>query len=393
MRIVCTLNDQKQGRTLSSFLANEGIENQLEITTNTDWGSPNYGDVSCKIWVIDEDQFEPSMKWIDEFQKDPENPIFQNLAPKGKLPIIPGSSKESALKLIKVARRPPPMINDKQPLGTLTLYFLIVCCLLFAICEITAPPYKPISTAIPPTPVFSAPAKKLLLFDYPQAYEIIDKIVALFGVEKLQNLQELPPEGQYLFQQYQQTPYWQGYYEKAMHWLKGTADPSSPQAPLFEKIRQGEVWRLFTPSILHNDLLHLFFNMIWLVVLGKQIEQRLGLVRYFLFVIITGIVTNIAQYLMSGANFIGFSGILCAMLTFIWIRQKQAAWEGYQLQSVTMAFMMFFILTMFLIQLISFSLEAYNQLSISPGIANTAHLTGAILGYILGRFNFFSWKT
>lgn len=95
---------------------------------------------------------------------------------------------------------------------------------------------------------------------------------------------------------------------------------------------------------------------------------------------------------MSGANFLGFSGVLCGMLTFIWVRLRHTPWEGYQLPEVTIGLMIFFILAMFVIQLLSFFTEFHNLASFSPGIANTAHLSGAALGILLGFLPFFSWR-
>lgn len=394
MRIVTTFNDQKKAHLFSTFLTNEGIENKIEIVTDTDWGSAGYGDVACKIWVYDEDQVQTAFRWLEEFEKNPENPVFHESPKSVQEPIIkPLFAKNQELnpyRRIKIDRS--TVVQERHPLGTITFYFLIVCSLLFGISEFTAPTIQSYPSWAPPTPIFSSPIKKKLLFDYPEAFEYIDKAVKLFGVEKLQSPQDLPPEGKFLVNQFLLTPYWQGFYEKILHYWKDPNYVWKFDAPLFEKIRQGEIWRAFTPCLLHSDLLHLFFNMIWLVILGKQMEKRMGWWKYLLFALITGVLSNTAQYLMSGSNFIGFSGILCAMLTFIWMRQKRAAWEGYLLQGTTMAFMMFFILTMFMIQIASFYLEAFQETTISPGIANTAHLTGAFLGVILGRSDFFSLK-
>ena len=38
MRVIYTLPDLQKAQLFSSFLNEEGIENQLEIETNTDWG-------------------------------------------------------------------------------------------------------------------------------------------------------------------------------------------------------------------------------------------------------------------------------------------------------------------------------------------------------------------
>jgi GlpG protein len=55
--------------------------------------------------------------------------------------------------------------------------------------------------------------------------------------------------------------------------------------------------------------------------------------------------------------------------------------------------MAFFILMMVGIQFSSFLLDIYWNMPISPSIANTAHLSGALCGFVLGRLPFFHWKT
>ena len=89
---------------------------------------------------------------------------------------------------------------------------------------------------------------------------------------------------------------------------------------------------------------------------------------------------------MSGSNFIGFSGVVCAMIAFVWIKQKHFPWDGYQLQQSSILFVMIFILGILVMQVLSFVLEASNQDSLHVNIANTAHISGAIVGYLLGRF-------
>ena len=106
----------------------------------------------------------------------------------------------------------------------------------------------------------------------------------------------------------------------------------------FEKIRQGEVWRLFTPCLLHFDFLHILFNMAWLWILGKQIEERIHWKKLGLLILIVGIVSNTAQYLVSGPSFLGFSGIVVGMAGFIWMRQRNAPWEGYPLSRIVFCF-------------------------------------------------------
>lgn len=392
MRLIGTFKDQKQAHNLSQYLDNQGIENQLEVEVNNDWGSTHYGETTCRLWVIEEDQLELALEKMKEFQNNPQLAL-QN-AP---LPIKKNWLKEPLKEKIKDA--PLKMIREKklqktaqQGFGPVTNMILILCTLLLVLATLTMPTYKNLPENLPHNVLLTPKVNKWLMFDYPAAYTIMDKIVSAYGIESLTS--EIPPspEEQLLIQTFNKTPYWKGFYEKIVNYFtKG--EPIWPLgAPLFEKIREGEVWRLVTPIFLHYDIFHLFFNMIWLIVLGKQMEERLGAGRYILFILIAAVISNTLQYLMSGPNFLGFSGVLCAMITFVWIRQKKAAWEGYQLQSSTFVFIMIFILAMFGIQLLSFFLETYAGTSLALGIANTAHLIGALVGIILGYLDFFAYK-
>lgn len=377
MRLIYTIEDQNKGQALSAYLVEHGIENQLELTTNTDWGSPEYGTVSCKLWVYDEDHFEEAMQLVDEFDKDPSKINSYHMEP---------SLSKAGLKI-----EPVPLINERQPMGKVTLYLLIICTLLLVIASLTSPLINKTSSNLPYTPIAASPIYKTLMYDYPEAFEIIDRIIALYGIDTLQDPNALPKEGQYLLQKFYKTPYWRGIYDQLRQHYKTPAAPWNFNAPMFEKIKQGEIWRVFTPCLLHSDLLHLLFNMLWLAVLGKQLEQRLKTMRYCLFILITAIISNTAQYLMSGSAFLGFSGVLCAMIAFVWMRQRCAAWEGYQLERSTIGFIAFFILFMFSIQVISFFLEAHSETFIPISLANTAHLTGAFSGYCLAKTRYFAW--
>jgi GlpG protein len=397
MRIIATLSDQIKARQLSAFLASEGIENQLEIQTISDWGSTHYGDQECRLWVIDEDQLAAAQRWVQKYETDAEDPLFKPFVPS---PVVSLQAKlEQQLHHVPSVSQPgqSPAVVGGRKTWSFTLALLILCSLLFLMIESTTPPIpKTYPVYLPAVAVFSPPIKKALFYDYPKKFELANQLVNLYGLEALALPQNLPEEGQQLLTQYLDTPYWQGIYPLLVAAVQGKwAEQAemTAKAPLFEKIRAGELWRLFTPCLMHNDILHLLFNMIWLMLLGKQLEERLRGTRYLSLILLTGIFSNTCQYLMSGLNFIGISGVLCAMLAFIWVRQKRAPWEGYPLQKATITFMMVFILGIFSLQLFSFYLEASGEVGASIGIANTAHLSGAALGALLGLLPFFSWKT
>lgn len=384
MRLICTLKDQNKAYTLSSYLTLKGIENQMDITTNTDWGSPDYGLVNCTIWSIDEEDLDEALEITKDFLQNSDDPKYSEDAKPSHAKIDIANIASTTSETVKA---------PQETFGIVTLYLLILCSLLLFTSTVTAPTYKSVPKGIPYPPVYLAPINKTLMYDYPKAYEIIDQIIKDYSLPALQDLDTLPQRGKDLLVEFAQTPYWQGIYDKVVAHIKDPNTAWNFNAPLFEKERQGEVWRLFTPSLLHSDIFHLLFNMIWLVVLGRQMEQRMSKMRYIIFIMLAAFFTSTAQYLMSGSNFLGFSGVLCAMLTFIWFRQKNAAWEGYILERGTMGFITFFILFMFAIQTFAFFLDAYTNHAMPFGIANTAHIVGAVVGYVFSKMHFFAWRT
>lgn len=396
MRLIGTINNEKQGRAFSNFLQRAEIPNQCEINVNTDWGSNDYGNVSCKIWVIDEDQYNKGLEFLNDFNQNPDDPRFYDTTPPLEALIEP--EDESEVIMTATNSHGKKSLPVRNSMGTWTLYLIIVCGWIFIWGQITSPPndvYEKMPQNLPAVPILEPPINKKLIYDYPYAYEIVDRLIALYGLENAANPSALPPEGKYLFETYLHTKYWEGLYSYIVTSIiekKPLKQYIDTDIPMFEKIRAGEVWRAFTPCLLHANFLHILFNLIWLVVLGKQMEMRLGGAKYLLFILVAGIIPNTAQYLMSGSNFIGISGVVAAMFGFIWMRQKYAAWEGYQLQRGTIGFILFFFGIMLAIQLLSFVTEITWKVSISPGIANTAHIVGVIVGILFGRSKYFSWN-
>lgn len=384
MRLICTLHDQNKAYVLSSYLQKNGIENQLEIITNTDWGSHEYGSVTCQVWSIEEEQCEKALAIANEYLQNPDDPKYFG---------EPVSSSQPSHPMPQIGSPGSPAVpRIRENVGSITLYLIVICTLLLFATTMTRPTLHTIPKGVPYQPLAWAPIEKKLMFDYPKAFEYIDSIVATYGINSLNTPETLPKAGKTLWEEYAHTSYWQGIYDQLLAKAKNSSTAWNFSAPLFEKERQGEVWRLFTPAILHADFFHLLFNMIWLLVLGKQIEQRVGKWKYILFILIAGILANTAQYLMSGNNFLGFSGVLCAMLTFIWFRQKNAAWEGYLLESWTMGFITFFVLFLFFISVSIFVYEVFTNSYLAFGFGNTAHLTGAFIGYLFSKMKFFAWK-
>lgn len=394
MRLIGTLNNERDALAFSAFLNKKKINHQLDMVANRDWGSSDYGTITCQIWIHEEEQVSEAVKWYELFLQNPNDPLFTHIQKSSPppLPTFPLNENESPSLVNKPSSSSEPNAVpwNKQPIGLITRLLLSICCALFFLSPLLTPVNDPMETL--PSNIFSSPVQKWMLYDYPYKYQLINHFITLYGYEALKNPQDLNTEGRSLLTKIGDTPSWQGIYPIIKKQGVSAIETEMSQTPMFEKIREGEWWRVFTPCLMHADIFHLFFNMLWLIVLGKQIEQRLLPKRYLLFILVAGIFSNTSQYLVSGPNFIGFSGILCAMLTFIWIRQREAPWEGYQLDSMSLLFIMLFIFSMAALQLIFFFFDNSPDETFYSGIANTAHLSGALIGLILGKLNFFSWR-
>ncbi len=76
-------------------------------------------------------------------------------------------------------------------------------------------------------------------------------------------------------------------------------------------IAQGEYWRLFTAMFLHENFLHIGFNMLSLFFVGRAIEVYYGKLRYLLIYLVSGIAGGILFFFTSpGGSAIGASGAI-----------------------------------------------------------------------------------
>ena len=87
---------------------------------------------------------------------------------------------------------------------------ILLCCLLFLWGTFSSPTYQSTKLSTTIAPIYSSPLKKALLYDYPRAYEILATLVSQYGIDAIQNPEQLPPAGQKLFESFTAHPYWQG---------------------------------------------------------------------------------------------------------------------------------------------------------------------------------------
>ncbi len=136
------------------------------------------------------------------------------------------------------------------------------------------------------------------------------------------------------------------------------------------EIRRGQLWRLFTPMFLHFHFLHLFFNMLWLRDLGSLIEARKSPWLLLALVLVIAGASNLAQYVVSGPNFGGMSGVVYGLLGYVWMQGRfhPASQLSLEPQTVTLMIVWFFLCLSGLV---------------GP-VANTAHGVGLAAGIAWG---------
>jgi GlpG protein len=148
------------------------------------------------------------------------------------------------------------------------------------------------------------------------------------------------------------------------------SDPSNFSEVLLPEVASGQVWRLFTPALMHFSMMHFIFNMMWLFQLGCLIEGRRGTLRFAALVVGSAVISNFAQYYFHGPNFGGMSGVIYALAGYSWILGKHHPASGVGLSPMNMTLMLAWLLI------------CYTG-KVGP-VANTAHLAGLMVGLVWG---------
>jgi GlpG protein len=141
-------------------------------------------------------------------------------------------------------------------------------------------------------------------------------------------------------------------------------------ASLGDTLSHGQVWRIVTPIFIHFGPLHLIFNMFWLLDLGSMVETRRGSRFLLVFVLVTAVISNLAQYAMSSGhpNFGGMSGVVYGLFGYVWIKGRVEPHLGMGVSQQTVIIML-----------------AWLVICMVPGVlpvnvANTAHVVGLLAG-------------
>ena len=163
------------------------------------------------------------------------------------------------------------------------------------------------------------------------------------------------------------------------HFLLGYDLPVAIGAKANEYIRMGEVWRFFTPMLLHGSILHIGFNMYALYIFGIGLERRYGHSRFLALYILSGFAGCVFSFLFSSAYSIGASGAIFGLVSaegiFLYHNRKLFGKQARR----DIANVIF---------VVAFNLI----LGLQPGIDNWGHVGGLVGGLIFAWFAGPRWE-
>jgi len=141
--------------------------------------------------------------------------------------------------------------------------------------------------------------------------------------------------------------------------------------PSLELAQVSQIWRLFTPTLLHFSALHILFNLVMWWYLGGLIENKVSSSKLLVILVLASVFPNIAQYLMTGPAFGGLSGVVYALVGYVWWRNPKV---GLYLPPAYIGFMLVWLVMGF-----------FDLMGIK--VANGAHVGGLIVGCLLAWFD------
>ncbi|QHS15286.1 rhomboid family intramembrane serine protease GlpG [Shewanella sp. Arc9-LZ] len=157
----------------------------------------------------------------------------------------------------------------------------------------------------------------------------------------------------------------------------GFADAISTKLSFFSAVADSDVnqvWRVFTPSLMHFSAMHIIFNLLWWWYLGGKIETNLGTRPLLFLLVVAGTLPNIVQFYMTGPNFGGLSGVVYAVVGYTWLMGIRKPSCGISLPQSYMGFMLVWLVL------------GFTDVLGMP-IANGAHIAGLCVGLAQALFD------
>ncbi|MBX2812093.1 MAG: rhomboid family intramembrane serine protease [Myxococcales bacterium] len=140
------------------------------------------------------------------------------------------------------------------------------------------------------------------------------------------------------------------------------------------EIQDLELWRFVSSVFAHGNLLHIFFNLYALSIVGSLVEQLYDRKRVLVFFVLSGVISMFGSYayqmfLLNKVFFmgsVGASGAVSGLLGLAWWNTRSLGSEGREAHSSITRWLVMLILWGFI-----------------PGVDGAAHLVGVAVGVML----------
>jgi rhomboid protease GluP len=136
-------------------------------------------------------------------------------------------------------------------------------------------------------------------------------------------------------------------------------------------IRVGQYYRLITGIFLHGSLMHLFFNMYALYVIGSQIENYFGRIKFLFIYLFSGLMGALFSIIFGGnVSSIGASGAIFGLMgALLYFGYHYRVYLGNVLKTQLIPLIIFNLVLGFIL----------------PGVDNFAHIGGLIGGVLITK--------
>lgn len=149
--------------------------------------------------------------------------------------------------------------------------------------------------------------------------------------------------------------------------------PGNLLAKSNDLIREGQLWRLLTPALVHGGIAHIGFNMYALFIFGVGLERAFGHWRFLLLYALGAFAGNVMSFLFTDAVSVGAStaifGLIGAELVFL--IQNRKLFAGQFRSAIGNVIFIIFV-NLFL--------------GLAPSIDNWGHIGGLVGGLMFASF-------
>lgn len=139
-----------------------------------------------------------------------------------------------------------------------------------------------------------------------------------------------------------------------------------------DNLEPDQWWRFITPIFLHAGIIHIGFNMLLQLTLGRDIEKEIGPLRFTLVYFSAGIFGFVlgGNYAAEGIASVGASGSLFGILALV-LLDLLYNWNSRRSPVKDLLFLLLDIAISFVLGLL-------------PGLDNFSHIGGFLMGLVLG---------